>query len=294
MELTHLRAFIAVADAGGFSRAARLIASTQPTLSRQVLGLEKELGRSLFERLGKKVVLTDFGRTVLAKSRSLVTQADALQASGEATGGQLFGLIRLGVADSVILSRLPRLLQKFRNRFPGIRIHVRTGSSLQILTWVREGNCDAGLCMLPSTMPSVKLIPLWSDDFIPLAPSKHPLARQKAVKIQDFAAERQIAIHPETLSHQITSGVFQNAGCTLAADMVFDTFHLVVEFIGAGLGVGIATSISAESALKRKRVVEIKLKEFNRLSRHLGVALHVDRTPEGPLEAFLDQLEIPR
>lgn len=293
MELSHLRTFIAVAEAGGFSRAARLIASTQPTLSRQVLGLERELGRPLFDRLGKRVVLTHYGQEVLTRARRLVSEADALAASGHSDRGQLTGLIRLGAADSVILGRLPRLLQRFQNRFPGVRVHVKTGSSLEILTWVREGQCDAGLCMLPGVLPGINLIPLWTDRFLPVVPAKHRLAQKKSVTLDEFVAERQIAIRRDTLSHQVITSVFQAGGHSFVPDMVFDTFHMVLEFIASGLGVGIATSLAIEEIPRKSRVTPIRLKEFQKASRRLGVALHVDRIAEGPLAAFLEEVEQP-
>ena len=89
MEIVQLQAFVAVAEAGGFSRAANLLVSTQPTLSRQVAALEKELGTLLFDRLGRRVELTNFGRECLEKARTILSQIDALAASGKAHAGEV-------------------------------------------------------------------------------------------------------------------------------------------------------------------------------------------------------------
>jgi DNA-binding transcriptional LysR family regulator len=290
MELVHLRALIAVADAGGFSRAARLAASTQPTLSRQVLQLERELGRSLFDRLGKKVVLTDFGGDILSRARALVGEADSLAAAGRGASGRIAGLLRVGAADSVLLGRLPRLLQGYRRRYPEVRVHVRMGSSLEIVSWVREGQCDVGLCMLPGRLPGLRLLPLWEDPFVALVPSRHPLGKKPTVTLEEFARERQIAIRTETLSHQVLASAFQTGGLTLVPDMIFDTFHLIVEFIAAGLGVGIATEMSVLESPRRNRVTKLDLGAVSSLPRHLGVVLHADKSPEGALAALLEEL----
>ena len=101
----------------------------------------------------------------------------------------------------------------------------------------------------------------------------------------------QVSIHPRTLSYQTLTGVFQEAGLPLMPDMVFDSFSLVVAFVGAGLGVGISSLAVAEPALRRGQVARVRIPEVDALPRHLGVALHAGRTPEGPLAAFLAELE---
>ena len=114
MELSHLQAFVGVADAGGFSRAAAVLLSTQPTLSRQVKALETELGRALFDRLGRRVELTAYGRECLDKARAILTASENLAASGRDRAGRATGLLRLGVADSVVLRRFPQILKRFQ------------------------------------------------------------------------------------------------------------------------------------------------------------------------------------
>ena len=144
MELDQLRAFVAVAEAGGFTRAAAIVASTQPTLSRQVGALERELGRPLLDRLGRRTTLTDFGVEFLERSRRLLAQADALAASAVVEPGRLTGELRLGVADSVILSRFPRILERYKRRHLDVQVHITSATSPEILGWVRRGALSAG------------------------------------------------------------------------------------------------------------------------------------------------------
>lgn len=290
MEFDHLRAFVAVADAGGFSRAALLTHTTQPTLSRQVKALEVELERQLFDRLGRKVALTAFGQEVLERARSLLEEADSLASAGREGHAKLTGVLRLGAADSVVLNRLPRIIRRFQKGHPGVRVHVRTAASPEILAWVREGKVDVGLCMLPDVHPGLTLEPLWEDGFITIAHKNHALAGRSA-SLAALAAERQIAINPDTLSHQVITGAFQSAGLPFVPDMFFDTFHLIVEFVSAGIGVGVVSETMAASALRRKQVARVRVKEIDRLTRRLGLALHGDRDLHGPLGAFLEEAE---
>jgi len=290
MNLDHLRAFLAVAEAGGFSKAASRASSTQPTMSRQVKALERELGRTLFHRLGRNIHLTEYGREVVDRARIILSQADALSQSGASQIERVSGLLRIGAADSVVMSRLPSILQKFHRKYKEVRVHIRAGSSPDILRWVREGRCDVGVCMIPEAHPGLTFRDLWKDKFVALAPPRHRLAG-KTTSLEEFASERQLVIRAGTLSHQVITSAYQSAGLSLVPDMTFDSFKLIVAFVAAGLGVGIASSTDSKDVVRAGRVARVRIREIDRLSRRLGLVLHADRTHEGPLDAFLTEVE---
>ena len=290
MNLDQMRAFVAVAEAGGFSRAAGSAASTQPTLSRQIQGLEESLGRQVFHRLGRRIALTAFGETALARARAILAQADAFAASAHAPEGTASGPLRIGAADSVVLGRFPALLRRFLRRHPRVTVDVHTAGSPEILAWVREGRCDAGLCMLPDASPGLLMHRLWEDRFCALVPPRHRLAHRTAA-LADFAHERQLVIRTGTLSHQSITTAFQRAGLALVAAMSFDTFSLVVSFVAAGLGVGVASEIVALPALRRRQVARVRIREIDALSRNLGVVHHAERRVEGALAALLEEID---
>ncbi len=290
MEIAQLQSFVAVAEAGGFSRAASLLVTTQPTLSRQVAALERELGQQLFDRLGRRIELTNFGRESLERVRTILSQVDALASSGVAHAGKVSGMLRIGCADSVVLRRFPAVLQKFQRKYPGVRIRVRSGSSPQILDWVRDGKCDAGLCMLPGMFPELKLKEIWDDKFVAIAPPKHELCGE-SISLARFAAETQISIQEGTLSHQHLVAAFQAEGLSYAPEMSFDNFQLIVDLVHAGMGVAIASRHVAEAALKRGHVMEVNVQGIGDIHRSLGLAVHAERIMDGALAAFCEELD---
>jgi DNA-binding transcriptional LysR family regulator len=292
MELDQLRAFLAVSEAGGFTRAATVLASTQPTLSRQVKALETELGQPLFDRLGRHIQPTTFGKVFAKRARALLADADALLAAGSDVEGELAGELRLGVADSVVLSRFPRILARFNRRHPDVLAHIQTGSSPQILTWVRDGRCDAGLCMLPQAHPGLVLRPLWNDRFIAISTPCHALAGRR-VPLEVFAAQRQILISPGTLSHQVLTAAYQSQGLPLVPAMDFDNFTLIAEFVAAGVGVGICSSTVAEPYLKAGTVKHVRIGIIDRITRRLGLVLHADRAASPLLSALVAEIDRP-
>ncbi len=290
MDLTQLSAFVAVAESGGFSRAAAKLVSTQPTLSRQVKALEQELGRPLFDRLGRRVELTAFGRESLDRARAILAKAEDLIASARVEPGQATGSLSVAVADSVVLKRFPRIVQRFQRRHPAVRVHVHTASSPDILNGLREGRYDAGLCMLPRIHPELRLSPLWDDHFVGAVPPEHPFAN-KAKSLEEFAAERMLAIEPGTMSHQVLTSAFHAAGLSMVPDMTFDNFQMIVDLIRAGVGVGIVSKHVAVTALRRNQIGRVRIKEIDKLRRVLGLAIHAERELAGALAAFVELAE---
>lgn len=290
MNLDQLRTFLVVAEAGGFSKAAAIAASSQPTMSRQVKALEAQLGRTLFHRLGRKVELSDFGKQVAEQARRILAQTEALASIGSTRVADLRGHLRIGAADTIVLSSLPRILKRFQRRHPVVHLHLRTGSSPDILRWVRDGICDLGMCMIPEAHPGLRLRQLWKDRFVAVVAPKHELAG-RTVGLARFAEERQLVIEDSTLSHQVLTAAFQTAGLSMVPDMTFATFSLINGFVEAELGVGISSATISKKLISRGRLARVKIKEIDRLRRRLGIVLHAARNKEGPLGAFCDLLD---
>lgn len=292
MDLDHLRAFLLVAREGGFSRAAEVFPTTQPTLSRQVRALEAELGRALFARRGRTVRLTDAGRALLPQARDLLARADALVARSrrrEADGAGCAGELHLAAADSVVLARLPAVLRRLSARHPRLAVRLRTATTPEILAWVRAGSADAGLCMLPQAHPGLVLRPLWTDRFVAIAPARHALAGRRA-PVERFAREPQVTLRAGTLAHQAQAAAFHSAGLALVSQFEVDSFHQVLELVASGLGVGVVSAIEARDALQRRRVARVRVAGLDGLPRPLGLALPADRAAPPAVEALLEVL----
>ncbi|MEC8575261.1 MAG: LysR family transcriptional regulator, partial [Pseudomonadota bacterium] len=120
----HIRAFLATADSGSLSAAARKLGLTQPTLSRQVAALETELGLLLFERVGRSLELTQAGRELLDHSRTMGQAAEALSLSATGQAQSIDGTIRITASDMMSAYVLPEVLQQLQRRAPRLTIDV--------------------------------------------------------------------------------------------------------------------------------------------------------------------------
>ena len=141
VEIRHLRYFLAIAEAGSFSRAADRLGSSQPSISQQIRDVEERLRVTLFQRRGKRILLTAAGQIFQEHARSLLRQYEIfLQEVVGSEPGQLHGSLLLGVVPILDTALVPTLLGEFAARYPSISVSVREVSSTEIETALEEAN----------------------------------------------------------------------------------------------------------------------------------------------------------
>lgn len=129
----QVRSFLATVEEGSFSAAARVLGLTQPTLGRQVAGLEADLGVTLFERVGKALVLTEAGHELLASVRAMGQAAGQLSLTAAGQSQTVEGMVRLTVGDAIATYILPKMLARLRDAAPGIEVDVIVSNELSDL-----------------------------------------------------------------------------------------------------------------------------------------------------------------
>lgn len=145
MDLRHLRAFVAIADAGGFARAAARLNLSQPALSRQIQSLESDLDVKLFERIGRRARLTSEGEDLLRRSRRLLTDAESLGERARALRGGQTGVLRVGATPQAIETLLAPFLTRHRRRHPGVEIHLIEDGGVRLPVRLERGDVHLAL-----------------------------------------------------------------------------------------------------------------------------------------------------
>ncbi len=140
LDVTTLRSFVAVADSGGVTRAAGFLHLTQSAVSMQIKRLEELLGLELFDRSGRKIVLTAAGDQLLAYARRMVALNDEVMA--RLTDQAFEGEIVLGVPHDIVYPVIPRVLQQFNAAFPRVKVHLITSYTIGLKDQFAKGECD--------------------------------------------------------------------------------------------------------------------------------------------------------
>ncbi|MBR1815142.1 MAG: LysR family transcriptional regulator [Lachnospiraceae bacterium] len=187
MEIRTLRYFLAVAREENMTRAAEILHVTQPTLSKQLKALEDELGKKLFTRHSFSIKLTDEGILLKNRAEDLVSMADKIEkefvALDDVTGGDLY----LGLAESYQISLLVIEINTFKKSYPGLRYHITSGDTEQVVEKLDKGLLDfAVLAETPDSSKYESLVFPESDIWGVVMPADSALAKKKAIRVDDL------------------------------------------------------------------------------------------------------------
>ena len=144
MELRNLRTFQAVVDRGSYQRAAEYLGYAQSTVTAQIQQLEEEMGVPLFERVGRRMTLTEAGWRALPQARELLAAADRLLESGR-EDREPGGTLRVDLGETLLCYRMQPVIRAFRERAPQVRLVIRSRNCVRIAVNVRTGECDLGV-----------------------------------------------------------------------------------------------------------------------------------------------------
>lgn len=281
INMAQLRAFHTVATEGGFTKAARLLNVTQPTLSQEVKALEETYGVRLLDRSKRSVQPTPVGAALLAATRRLfAAEQEALQllAGAHHLEG---GALTLG-ADSP-MHAIP-LLGEFSRRHPGPKVTVTMGNSAALLAGLADSRLDVAVLADAPGDSRLYVMPLRRDPICALIAAKHPLARRRAIRLSDLSGERLILREPGSMTRRLIEQALHETEAEGAGRMEIASREAVVEAVAIGLGIGF---VSAAEFTGDPRVVMLPLADVSIEMDEYVVCLR-DRRRLGVVRAFLE------
>ena len=241
IELRHLRYFVAVAEELHFGKAARRLGIAQPPLSLQIQRLEAELGVPLFERTSRRVELTAAGHRLLKEGKRLLDDfASATDAARRAARGET-GSIAVAFAASVMFLSLPRIIRRFREDFPHVRLELRELSTGMQIEALRAGDLDIGFLREPPPDEAFATETVMRERLVLALSKRHELASRKRVRLADVANE-DFVLFPQDLSPGLHAHVFAmcaEAGVHPRVVQTSRELYTTISLVEAGVGVTI-------------------------------------------------------
>ncbi|MDQ6940031.1 MAG: LysR family transcriptional regulator, partial [Verrucomicrobiota bacterium] len=174
LEIRHLRYFLAVAEAGSFSRAADRLGISQPSVSQQMRDLEAAFRVALFQRRGKRILLTSSGLIFEEHARAILRRVENVLQEVGGDAEQIRGSLHLGVIPVLNVPLVPHLLGLFAAEHPNVALVVEEISSTEIETALEEGRMDVGLGFLTRHSPNLRYERLCTDEFAIVVAENHP------------------------------------------------------------------------------------------------------------------------
>jgi LysR family cyn operon transcriptional activator len=210
LEIRHLRYFLAVAEAGSFSRAADRLGISQPSVSQQIRDLETGLRVSLFQRRGKRILLTPRGLIFQEHARAILHQLENFLQELNSEPGQLRGALHLGVVPILNVPLVPHLLGLFAANHPGISVIVEEISSTEIETALEEGRMDVGLGFVTRHSPNLRYERLCKDEFALIVSETHRWSKRRVIPFSELHQQRLLQLPDSFVMRRMTDEICRN------------------------------------------------------------------------------------
>ena len=286
MDSLALKAFMAVAKQGSFSRAADDLFLTQPAVSKRIVKLENQLKTQLFDRIGRNVYLTVAGQHLLPKAKAILeamaNTADELTNLSGRVGGQL----RIATSHHISLHRLPAPLRKFIALYPHVELDIQFAESEVIYEGLLHGRWQLGIITLnPEPHAQLQQQAIWQDKMKFVAAPDHPLNQQRAVKLSQLSSFPALLSKTSTFTRSIVEQDFAAQNLALNVAMSTNNLDTIRMMVSIGMGWSILPQTLINSQIKVIDTISTPI------TRQLGCVWHRQRSLSNAAEAFIKLLQ---
>lgn len=287
MDTHGLSAFIEVADTGSFSKAGERLHLSQPAISKRIAALEEALGQPLFDRVGRRIDLTDAGRTLLPHARRVLAEMEDARRALSRLSGTVSGRLSIGTSHHIGLHRLPPVLRNFTQAYPDVDLDIHFMDSEDACEEVAQGRLELGIVTLPDEAPEALLMQMvWRDPLSVVVAPNHPLAKAGIPGLRELAAHPAVLPDERTYTHRIVMSALQAHGVAPRIRLSTNYLETLKMLVAIGLGWSVLPCSMLDDS-----IVAIDRPELS-LSRDLGAVWHRGRTRSGPARALLGLLGV--
>lgn len=238
MEIHQLEYFIAIVDTGSFTRAAERCSVAQPSLSQQVKKLENEIGWTLFDRLGRRVVLTEAGRRLVPKARAILDEVRGITMDYQEGLEDGEGTLSVGFIPTVSPFVLPEVIRRFGREFPHASLEVYEDLTDEIIHRILEGEIDVGITSYPIKEKQIQTEHLLTETLLVASPPHYELASRPSVMLEELDLVPFIALSEvHCLGEQVQSFCYQQ---DVSLDIVCHTTQLATVHLCVAMGLGVS------------------------------------------------------
>lgn len=271
MDISQIRYFLAIVETGGFTKAADSLLISQPSLSIGIKRLERELGVVLFERGGRRAILTPAGQYFLGTAMEILETYQSTIENLREFHPQ--STLRLGVLRTLRIDEFSAMITAFREKYPDTVIELRDGTVRDLHTWLEKGEVDVILTELASFENTDTSLAFFEQDYLLAVSCQHPFASREKVKLEDLNDQLFIGRNNCEVWGKAPQ-LFEAAGIEPRVVYLADREEWAISMVRSGLGVTIMPVWKGLS-----NIVYIPIAEMN-LSRVIGLKWRLQQSSE--------------
>ena len=289
MNLDQIRNFYEVAANKSFTLAAEKLYRTQPAISTQVRILEEELGEKLFDRIGKRVCLTQAGEILLPYAERLLNLHDEAKLAITELNATPKGKILIGANEATCIYVLPQIFALFKKKYPEVQISIYRNFSKKVVDKILDNQLDFGIVTLPVANRDVNVLPIAEDELWLITSPTHPLASRTTINLNEVVPYP-IIFHKAGTTRERLMKHFGKLWDKLNISMELASIETIKKFVSIGMGISIVPKsyVHGESEQGTLRLIRIK---NLRMIRKLGLIYRRKRYLSRASKAFLEVVE---
>lgn len=289
MDIRNLNTFLLVASLQNFTKASQELGYSQSNVSAQIKQLEQEVGAPLFDRIGKRVVLTSYGEQLIPYARQVVSTALKIETFLKSEDS-MRGTVRAGMVESLFAILLEDAFLRYHSRFPGVNMELTVDAASALKDRLRHGQLDFA-CLIDDPLPSTEWY-VWDWVDVPVvvvSNPEHPLAKQREISPEDLVAHEWILME-ESASYSIHFQRFlADEGLEIRPILKLQSAQAACRLVEQGEFLSVLPLYAVQSAAAEGRVAILPVPQWNQIQR-VQLALHRSKILTPQMEGFLEEL----
>jgi len=260
MTLEQLRIFIAVAEREHVTQAAKALNLTQSATSAAVAALETRYATKLFDRVGRRIILTQAGKLFLVEAKSVVARAEAAEKVLADLAGLERGSLTIGASQTAGNYWLPAIVHAYKSRFPGIAVSLEIGNTETVSADVGAGIADLGFIEGEIDDPALSVTPIADDEMVLVVAPRHPLAQQPLSPASQITQASWVVREVGSGTRAVLESALSKLGiemCDLDIALELPSNEAVRGAVEAGSGITILSKLVVAASLKAKTLVAL-------------------------------------
>ena len=240
MNQTQLRSFHAVAAEGGFTAASRVLNVGQPTITSQVKALEQRFDVELFHRRGRRVELTEAGVKLFRVAQRIISLEAEAEDLLNAYGGFQTGHLHLGAVGPY---HATEMLSAFNERYPGVRLSVTVGNSMEMVERILDYSVDVAVLAHVEDDPRIYAMPYSRHPVVVFVNKSHRFAKRRRIRLAELEGEPMVLREVGSTTRLAFEVAIRDAGVTIEPVMAIGSREAVWLAVARGIGIGVVSDI---------------------------------------------------
>ncbi|MGE6536291.1 LysR family transcriptional regulator [Bacillus luti] len=289
IELRQLEYFLAVSKELHFTRAAEKLNISQPSLSQQIRALEHEVGMPLFDRIGKKISLTEAGKILLLHTKTIFHEIEQARSAIQDLNGLQHGSLTIGSLLTVVNYLLPPTILNFNKLYPNIELSVlglRTGDIREKLL---QNELDIGITFLPVQDKEIVSIPLYKSELTLVVPTGHTLTERSHISIVELQDYPLILLPKNFFLTELITSHCQKFDFTPKPILEISTMESLIQMVSKGMGITVLPKPYIDF-LQNTNIQALKIKDPTP-TIDIGLIYRKDKYMCATTRAFIEQLK---